>query len=124
LAAVVADTTRLTYIGLPAYASALAQELEAQGLTADYKPPYQTRDLATTMATVSLVFSVTGPASEIAACVRSFTSRFAGTRVEGLPAEQTQTMEERLSTLDRLRSENLISPEEHAEQRRRILNEL
>ena len=76
------------------------------------------------MAAVSLVFSVTGPASEIASCVRSFTSRFAGTRVEGLPAEQTQTIDERLSTLGRLRSEDLISPEEHAEQRSRILNEL
>jgi len=124
LAAAVAATTRLTYIGPPAYASALAQELEAQGLTADYKPPYETKDLATAMAAVSLVFSVTGPASEIAPCVRSFTSRFAGTRVEGLPAEHTQTVEERLSTLDRLRSENLISSEEHAEQRRRILNKL
>ncbi len=34
--AAVAAITRLTYIGPPAYASALAQRLEAQGLTADY----------------------------------------------------------------------------------------
>ncbi len=83
-----AATTGLTYIGPLACASALAQELEAQGLTADYKPPYETQDRATAMAAVSLVLAGTGPAPEIASCVRSFTSRFAGTRSrrDGLPA--------------------------------------
>jgi len=76
------------------------------------------------MAAVSVVFSVTGSLPEIAACVRSFTARFAGTRVEGLPAEESQTVPERLSTLDKMRDDGVISAEEHLEQRHRILGEV
>ncbi len=117
-------TTRLTYVGPPAYASALAQSLEEQGLVAEYAPPYETMDLTTAMAAVSVIFSVTGSLPEIAACVRAFTSRFSGTRVEGLPTEETQTVQERLAAVDRLRDESVITPDEHSEQRRRILDEL
>ncbi len=116
------DATRFTYIGPPAYAGALAQTLEAQGLTLDYEPPYETKDLATAMAVVAVVFSVTGPLPEIFSCVREFTSRFKGTRVEGLP-DEAETIQERL-TLDQLRKQGVITPAEHTEQRQRILNEL
>ncbi len=58
-------STRLSYVGPPAYASALAQALENQGLPPDYEPPYETKDLATAMAAVSVVFSVTGSLPEI-----------------------------------------------------------
>ncbi len=116
--------TRLTYVGLAAYASALAQSLEEQGLAVEYARPYETKDLATAMEAVRVIFSVTGSLPETTSCVRAFTARFSGTRVEGLPAEQAQTVQERLATVDRLRAEGVITPEEHEEQRRRILSEL
>lgn len=116
--------TRLTYFGSPACASALAQSLEEQALVAEYAPPYETKDLATAMAAVSVIFSVTGSLPEIAGCVRAFTARFAGTRVDGLPTEETHTVQERLASVDGLRDEGAITPDEHSEQRRRILSEL
>jgi hypothetical protein len=117
--------TRLIYVGPPAYASALAQLLEEQGLGAEYAPAVETKDLlATAMAAVSVIFSVPGPLPEITSCVRTFTTRFPGTRVEGLPTEETQTVQERLATVDRLRDEGVIAAGEHSEQRRRILGEL
>lgn len=91
--------TRLTYFGPPACASALAQSLEEQALVAEYAPPYETKDLATAMATASVIFSVTGSLPEIAGCVRAFTARFAGTRVDGLPTEETHTVQERLASV-------------------------
>ncbi len=117
-------STRFTYVGPPAYASALAQALEDQGLSADYEPPYETKDPATAMAAASVVFSVTGSLPDIVSCVRTFTSRFEGTSVQGLPVEQEQTLHERLETLDKLRDDGVITVEEHAEQRNRILGEL
>lgn len=117
-------TTQFTYVGPPAYASALAQELDTQGLSADYAPPYETKDLATAMAAVSVVFSVTGSVPDIVSCVRAFTSRFEGTSVQGLPVEQEQTIQERLATVDKLLDDGAVTREEHAEQRKRILSEL
>ena len=43
---------------------------------------------------------------------------------EASDTDEGSAVAERLRRLDRLRSENLVSPEEHAEQRRRILNRL
>lgn len=117
-------TTRFTYVGPPAYVSALAQDLEAQGLSADYTPPYETKDLATAMAAVSIVFSVTGSVPEIASCVRTFTSRFEGTSVQGLPIEPEQLLHQRLAAVDKLRHDGAMTEEEHSEQRKRILGEL
>jgi hypothetical protein len=117
-------TTRFTYVGPPAYAGALAQELETQGLSADYAPPYETKDLATAMAAVSVVFSVTGSLPDIVSCVRAFTSRVDGTSVQGLPLEQERTIRERLAAVDKLRDDGVVTSEEHAEQRERILSEL
>lgn len=42
--------------------------------------PLETKDLATVMAAVSVVFTVTGSVGDIVAGVQAFTSRFAGTR--------------------------------------------
>lgn len=118
------SATTFTYVGPPAYASALAQELEAQGLSADYAPPYETKELATAMAAVSVAFSVTGSVPEIVSCVRAFTSRLEGTRVEGLPDERGRSLEERLGAVDQLRDDGVITQDEHAEQRNRILGDL
>lgn len=85
------DSTRFTYIEPPAFAGDLAQELQTRGLSADYEPPFETKDLATAMAAVSVVFAVTGSVGDILAGVRAFRSRFSGTRVEGLPDEVRPT---------------------------------
>ena len=75
----------LHYVGPPRYAGALAQELEAQGLSADYDPPYETKDLATATSVAAVAFAVTGPIKDILAGVRAFTARSPGTQVMGLP---------------------------------------
>ncbi len=117
-------TTRLTYVGPPAYTAALAQALEAQGVSVDYRPPMETRDLTTAMAVVSVILAATGPVSDIVATVRAFTSRFAGTRVEGLPDEGGSSVPERLGHLDQLHADGVITGAEHAQQRARILGDL
>ena len=118
------EAIRFTYVGPPAHASALAQALQAEGLSTDYQPPFETKDLATAMSAVAVVFAVTGPLRDIVAGVHAFTARHPGTRVDGLPKEPGQTIQERLATLDELRGTDAITAEEHAHQRHRILGEL
>lgn len=118
------DSTRFTYVGPPAYAGALAQELQTRGLSADYDPPVETKDLATAMAAVNVVFAVTGSLGDIVARVRAFTSRFAGTRVEGLPDEERHSLRKRLADVDELLAEGVINSDEHSAYRARILGEL
>jgi hypothetical protein len=71
-----------------------------------------------------VVFAVTGPMKDIVAGVRAFTKRFAGTRVEGLPLDEGPSLQERLARLDELTADGMITEEEHAQQRARILGEL
>ncbi len=118
------DATRFTYVGRPAYAGALAQELESRGLSVDYQPPVETKDFASAMAVVAVAFAVTGPMKDIVAGVRAFTTRFAGTRVEGLPEAEGLSFQERLARLDELKADGTMTAEEHSEQRARILGEL
>ena len=66
---------------------------------------------------------MTGPLADVVSCVRAFTTRFAGTKVEGLPDEPGQTVQERPATVDRLLAERVIWADEHARQRARILGE-
>jgi hypothetical protein len=58
------------------------------------------------------------------ATVRAFTTRFPGTRVEGLPDDQRQSVRERLTQLEQLRADEMIDDAEYAEQRARILADL
>lgn len=118
------DTTRFTYIGPPAYAGALAQELKAQGLSAEYEPPFETKDAATAMAAVAVVFAATGPMKDILAGVRAFRARFKGTQIEGLPDAEPPSIAERLAKVGKLRADGVINEEEYAQQRGRILGEL
>jgi hypothetical protein len=121
------DVTRFTYVGRPAYASALAQELETQGLSVDYQPPIETKDLGTAMNAVSVVFSVTGSIGSIPvikSAVRAFKARFAGTRVEGLPDDDGLSIPERLARVDELKADGTITEQEHAKQRAHIIGEL
>jgi len=118
------DATRFTYIGPPPYAGALAQELETQGLSVDYQPPMETKDLASAMSAVAVVFAATGPIKDIVSSVRAFKAAFAGTRVEGLPDDEGPSLRERLAHLDELKADGAITADEHAQQRARILDEL
>jgi hypothetical protein len=118
------EVTRLTYIGAPAHAGALAQELEAQGLSVDYQPPIETKDVATTLNAVSLLFSVTGNIQNVVLAVHAFKARFPGSRVDGLPETEELSIQERLARVDELKADGTITEEEHAEQRARILSEL
>ena len=118
------DVTRFTYVGPPRYAGALAQQLEAHGLSADYDAPYETKDLATTMSIVAVAFAVTGPMTDILAGIRAFRGRFPGTQIKGLPDEGDRSIRERLTQLDELLADGSISVDEHAQQRKRILSEL
>ncbi|BCI84793.1 hypothetical protein MTY66_64180 (plasmid) [Mycolicibacterium sp. TY66] len=119
------ETTRLTYIGPPAHASALAQELENLGLAVKYRPPIEAKDLATALAAVSVLLAATGPVSNVVSGVQRFLKRFPGTRVEGLPVDQSPLdVQERLARIDELKASGTITADEHAEQRARILREL
>lgn len=120
----VEETLHLTYVGPPAYAGALAQALEAEGLKAEYEPPFETKDLDTVLNFVAVVFAVTGPARDIIASARKFTARHKGSKIEGLPEEPRRTTQERIETLNDLLDKGRITPEERAEQRNRILREL
>lgn len=44
------NSTRFTSIGPPAYVGDLAQALQTRGLSADYRPPLKTKDLAVAVA--------------------------------------------------------------------------
>lgn len=118
------DVTRFTYVGPPPYAGALAQDLEAQGISVDYQPPMETKDVASAMSAVAVVFAATGPIKDIISSVRAFKVRFAGTRVEGLPDDEGPSLRERLGRLDELKADGTITADEHAQQRARILGEL
>lgn len=114
---------RLTYVGPAPYASALAQELEEHGVSAEYDPPFERKDLSTALDAVAVLFAVTGPIGGVVAGVRAFRARHQGTLVEGLPEEASE-VRDRLARVDALLSDGSISAEEHAAQRARILDEL
>ena len=118
------DTVRLTYRGGVRGVSMLAQMLEEQGVSVRYAPPREIRDLTEAAAIVVVVLSATGNIHDIAAAVEMFTQKFGSrAQIEGLP-EPKQSVEERLAALDQLLADGKITPEEHAQQRTRILNEL
>ncbi len=117
-------TVQLTYVGPPRFVGALAQALEEAGVSADYQPPMERKDLATAMAVVNVLLAATGPVPEIVATVRAFMTRFPGTRVEGLPDDRPPSVRERLTQLDELRADKIIDEAEYAEQRARILADL
>lgn len=118
------DTTRLTYTGPAPYVSALAQELEERGLSLDYEPPFETKDMATALSAVSVLLAATGSVPDLIAGVQAFRERRPGVRIKGLPEASTPSIEQRLARLDELQAEGVISAEECVEQRVRILGEL
>jgi hypothetical protein len=118
------NTVRLTYRGGVRGVSMLAQMLEEQGVSVRYAPPRETRDMTEAAAIVVVVLSATGNLHDIAAAVQMFRQKFgSNAQIEGLP-EPKQSVEERLAAVDQLLADGTITPEEHAQQRTRILNEL
>lgn len=118
------DTIRLTYRGGVRGVSRLAQMLEEQGVSVQYATPRETRDMSEAAAIAVVVLSATGNIHDIAGVVQKFRQEFgADAQIEGLP-ESMQSVEERLAAVDRLLADGKITPEEHAQQRARILNEL
>lgn len=117
------DSHEFTYVGPARLTSALAQELDERGVAVDYEPPMEYKDAALALSIASVVFSATGPLTNIVGGVRAFTARWPGTRVEGLPGGGS-TIEERLGRLEKLRADAVITEQEYAEQRTRILGEL
>jgi hypothetical protein len=117
------DTVRLTYRGGVRGVSMLAQMLEEQGVSVQYATPRETRDMTEAAAIVVVVLSATGNIHDIAGVVQRFRQKFAHAQIEGLP-ESKQSVEERLAAVDRLLADGKITPDEHAQQRTRILNEL
>jgi hypothetical protein len=118
------DTVRLTYRGGVRGVSMLAQMLEEHGVSDRYTPPRETRDMTEAAAIVVVVLSATGNIHDIAAAVQTFRQRFGShAQIEDLP-DPKQSVEERLAAVDQLLADGKITPEEHAQQRTRILNEL
>jgi hypothetical protein len=122
------EITELVYEGPTAFVGLLRQMLREEGLTVSYEPPEEGRDLDGAAQLASVVLGVTGPLwPSIWRGVKRFrafvSKRGIPATVQG-PAELEQTTEERLATLERLLEEGTITAEEHAEQRRRILEEL
>jgi hypothetical protein len=102
----------------------LAQMLEEQGVSVQYALPRETRDMTEAAAIVVVAVSVTGDIDDIAAVVQRFSQKFGSdAQIEGLP-EPKRSVEERLAAVDQLLADGKITPEEHAQQRTRILNEL
>jgi hypothetical protein len=118
------DTVRLTYRGGVRGVSMLAQMLEEQGVSVRYALPREIRDMTEAAAIVVVAVSVTGDINDIAAVVQRFSQKFGSdAQIEGLP-EPNRSVEERLAAVDQLLADGKITPEEHAQQRTRILNEL
>jgi hypothetical protein len=102
----------------------LAQMMRERAVSVQYTPPQETRDAGTALAAVSVALAATGSIRDILAAVHYFRQRFGSVaRIDGLP-EVKASMEDRLAALDQLREAGKITPEEDAEQRVRILNEL
>jgi hypothetical protein len=102
----------------------LAQMLEEQGVSVQYAMPRETRDLTEAAAIVVVVVAATGNIHDIAAAVQRFRQQFGShAQIEGVP-EPKQSVEERLAAVDRLLADGEITPDEHKQQRTRILNEL
>jgi hypothetical protein len=119
------DTIRFTYLGPAGSEGALAQDLRNRGFSVDYEESTEQRDLPLAVEYIPVLFSVTGPMLPgIIAGVRRITKRFKGSRVEGLPEEDNLSVEERLAYVDQLRSEAIITEEEYARERARILGKL
>ena len=61
---------------------------------------------------------------DILAGVRAFKAHFVGTRIEVVLDEERPSVKNRLAQVDELLADGVISPDEHAQQRAHILDEM
>ncbi len=116
---------RFAYVGPASLVGDLAQTLEAAGIAVDYRPPLETKDLATALAAVSVVLTATGSVPDVVRLARAWAASRPGTRVEGFPEPQEQSsVQDRLEEIDRLLATGAVTQQERDTQRSRVLGEL
>lgn len=119
------EPLRFTYVGPARGAHMLATELRSIGCQPDYETPMERRDFQTAMDITSVIFTVLGSGPEIIDRVRQWVTRHPEAEVRGLPDSGAQTsIEARLDRAKALLDNGVISEEEHAEHRSRILGDL
>jgi hypothetical protein len=72
---------RFAYVGPASLVSDLAQTLEDAGIAVDYRPPVETKDMATALAAITVVLAATGSVPDLVRLARAWTARRPGTRV-------------------------------------------
>jgi len=100
----------------------LAEQLKNAGLSVSYEPPEERRDAGAAFEAVRVVFEVIGDAQLLWSVVRKFKSLVPKAEIEAPPAPEL-TIEERLAHLEDLLQRGVITEEEHARQRARILDD-
>lgn len=84
----------------------------------------ENKDAATALAAIALVFSATGPIPDMIAAANALRRRNPRIQVDGLPAGTATSTRERLEEFEALHADGVISDEERAQQRARVLDEL
>lgn len=85
------DTIRITYEGPAGSEGALAQHLKTAGAASvDYEASTEQRNLPEAVQYVRTVFEVAGDISIVTASARWAMRRFQGSRVEGLPDDDSE----------------------------------
>jgi hypothetical protein len=118
------DELNLTYVGPARDFTEVAQEFRERGIAIKYVPPMENKDAAAALAAISLAFSATGSIPDMLAAAHALRRRNPRVRVEGLPVVEATSIRERLQELEVLHAEGVISDEERAQQRGRILEEI
>ncbi len=119
------EAVRFTYVGPASLVGDLAETLKDAGIVVEYRPPFETKDMATALAAVSVVLAATGSLPDVVRLARTWVTRRPGTRVEGLPEAQARgSVQDRLKGLDRLLADGAVTQEERDAQRSRVLGEL
>lgn len=119
------EAVRFAYTGPASLVGDLAQTLEDAGIAVDYRPPFETKDMATALAAVSVVLAATGPVPDVVRLVRAWAARRPGTRVERLSEPQGRgSVRDRLEEIDRLLAAGVVTQQERDAQRSRVLGEL
>ena len=115
------DTVRLTYRGGVRGVSMLAEMLEERGVSVQYAPPRETRDMTEAAAIVVVVLSATGNIHDIAAAVQKFRQKFGACSNRGSAGRRSGRATGGCRSAARRREDH---PRRHAQRGTRILNEL
>lgn len=118
------EAVRFAYVGPASLVGDLAQTLENAGIAVDYRPPFETKDMATALA-ASVVLTATGSVPDVVRLARAWAASRPDTRVEGLPEPQGRgSLQDRLEEIDRLLAAGAVTQHERDTQRSKTLGEL